>query len=187
MAIRTPCLRSRLSWIQPRWSRPVSIRLLPVLSRLLGRIQGEVGVAQGLGRAHRALIGLDGQQPDADGQKHLLSLDDKWSSDRIDDPFGLSECLPLVGHGLDQDGELVAAQAGHHPVFGGGGDQPAGDVDKDVVAGGVAEGVVDVFKPVQVDEHHRLAVTPTRPSAHSSRSASTIRLGSPVSGSWMAR
>ena len=56
---------------------------------------------------------------------------------------------------LDEHGELVAAE----PRGGVGAAQrvaqPLGDADEQLVAGGVAEGVVDRLEVVEVDEQHR--------------------------------
>ena len=60
---------------------------------------------------------------------------------------------------------------------------------QELVAGGVAEAVVDVLERVEVDEQDRRAGLrrgAARASACSRRSISSRRLGSPVSESWKA-
>ena len=90
---------------------------------------------------------------------------------------------------LEQDDELVAAEArrgvggAHAP------DQPPRGLAQELVAGRVAEAVVDVLERVEVDEQDRGArdsVRAARASACSSRSISSWRFGSPVSESWKA-
>ena len=67
--------------------------------------------------------------------------------------------------------------------------QPVGEVDEQLVAGAVAEAVVDDLEVVEVEEEHRqlgCGCGATRAIAISSRSSSSIRFGSPVSGSCVA-
>ena len=59
----------------------------------------------------------------------------------------------LVGVGADQhDAELVAAEPEHHVVAPRGPRQSRSDLPQQLVAGGVAEGVVDLLEVVEVDE-----------------------------------
>jgi hypothetical protein len=77
-----------------------------------------------------------------------------------------------VGHGLEQflgdlrgvvgrfeigeeDGELVAAHAGDGVALAQDRAQPRRDRAQQLVAEAVAEGVVDVLEPVEIEEHHR--------------------------------
>ncbi len=55
----------------------------------------------------------------------------------------------------DQDGELVAAQAGDDVVAAHGAHEPRGHALEQLVADGVPERVVDALEVVEVDEHHR--------------------------------
>ena len=57
-----------------------------------------------------------------------------------------------LGHvtGLEQHGELVAPEAGHGVTGPGRASQPLGDGDEQLVAGGVAEAVVDHLEVVDV-------------------------------------
>ncbi len=57
-----------------------------------------------------------------------------------------------VGDG-EQDGELVAAEAGGLGLLGQGLAQPVGDLEEQPVARQVAQGVVDRAEAVQVDQH----------------------------------
>ncbi len=56
---------------------------------------------------------------------------------------------------LQQQGELVAAQAGHRVALAGHRPQAGGHLHQQLVARGVPEPVVDVLEVVQVAEHHR--------------------------------
>ena len=56
---------------------------------------------------------------------------------------------------LDEHGELVAAEPRRGVARADAGEQPPRQLDQQLVAGGVAEGVVDVLEVVEVDEEHR--------------------------------
>ena len=56
---------------------------------------------------------------------------------------------------LEQDGELVAAEAGDEAARPDRRPQPGADLDQQQVAVLVAEGVVDVLEPVEVEDHDR--------------------------------
>ncbi len=56
---------------------------------------------------------------------------------------------------MDQDRELVAAQAGDHVLRAHRGHDALGHLHQQLVAGGVADAVVDQLEPVQVQEQHR--------------------------------
>ena len=74
------------------------------------------------------------------------------------DALGEVDGVALALHVLDQDRELVAAQArdevgrAQHRL------QPARQVHQQLVAGLVAEAVVDQLEAVEVEEHHREAL-----------------------------
>ena len=89
---------------------------------------------------------------------------------------------------LDQHGELVAAEPGHRVAVAHRRAQPVGDLDQQLVAGRVAEAVVDLLEAVQVEEQHGhvVVVAAARRSASASRSRNSARLASPVSASWYA-
>ena len=62
----------------------------------------------------------------------------------------------LVGAG-EEDGELVAAEPGEHVGLAHAHPQQRGDAAKQVVAGAVAERVVDVLEVVEVEHQHGAA------------------------------
>ena len=69
--------------------------------------------------------------------------------DAVDEPVDAS--IVVV---LDDDHELVAADPSDGVRGAGDGSEPAGDLDEDVVTGGVTEVVVDGLEPVDVDVDH---------------------------------
>ena len=108
---------------------------------------------------------------------------EKTRVDALREHLGVGRPSAIDGQ---QDRELVAAEAGHgvrlaHDVA-----QPVGDLDEQLVAAGVAEGVVDLLEAVDVEQHEADRVAGARrcaAAARSSRSLSRRRLGRPVSGS----
>ena len=85
----------------------------------------------------------------------------------------------------DDQGELVAAEPGHGGPAGDGPEQALGDLAQEAVADGVTERVVDVLEAVDVEQHdrHPAALAQRRRAA---RVRNNIRLGRPVSMSWVA-
>ena len=132
-----------------------------VAAQVLGAVHRHVGVDHQV----LAVAGVVRVQADAQGQRHeqLAALDRERRAHRLDGgtrhPQGVGR-LVQVGQ---QQGELVAAQprqrvAAAHALA-----QAGGDLLQQGVAGGVAEGVVDVLEAVHVGVHHRhLAVVPLR-------------------------
>ena len=85
--------------------------------------------------------------------------------------------------------ELVAAEAGHGVGGAHALSQPVGGLHQQLVAGAVAEAVVDDLEVVEVEEEHDdlgAAARSRRWRAWPNRSSSSIRLGSPVRASWLA-
>ena len=83
------------------------------------------------------------------------------------------------GHALGQDHELIAAEAGHGVGVTKGGGEPGGHRLEELVAGGVAEGVVDPLEAVEVDEKQcdvEMAPAPPRHGlGHPVNDQSTVR------------
>ena len=78
------------------------------------------------------------------------------------------------------------AHPAHDVVAPDGGGQPLREGDEQLIAGGVAEAVVDVLEAIEIDEQHREHVVGWRTRrliARLRRSRNSIRLGSRVSGS----
>jgi hypothetical protein len=76
----------------------------------------------------------------------------KGGPHRLEDAPGDPDRDLVAGGLLEQDGELVAAKAGDRVLAPDAGLEPAGHGDQQVVAGRVAELVVDRLEVVQVDE-----------------------------------
>ena len=60
-----------------------------------------------------------------------------------------------LGAALDEHDELVAAEPADRVALAQDAGEPGGDAAQQLVAGGVAEGVVDVLEAVEVDEQRR--------------------------------
>ena len=127
----------------------------PVAAGRLGRVHRQVGVTDQVGGAHPRGRGLRGRgDPDADAQPHHPPA-------QVEGPVDAGPAA--VGEGLRAGGVAVAAQHDElvpaEPADGvagpGGAGQPRGDLPQQVVAGVVAEGVVDVLEAVDVEEEHR--------------------------------
>ena len=99
---------------------------------------------------------------------------------------GRQRALGAGGVSLDEDGELVAADAGDGVADAHAGAQPLADRHEQPVAGVVAEAVVHGLEVVEVDEEHRHGLVAPRSSACSRRSRNRARLASRVRGSWKA-
>ena len=121
----------------------------------MAAVHGGVGVAQQrVGVA--PVLGVE-RDADAGGDVEALALDQAGLGDggrtaSSRDRFGV---LGLVD--LEQDGELVAAEAAHQVAVAHGAAQPAGERLQHAVADGVAERVVDHLEAVEVEEEHRQA------------------------------
>ena len=120
------------------------------LALRLGGVHRHVGVAQQLIGGVAVLADGDA---DAGADVDLLAQNPEGS------PKGDSNSLRDAGRGgdvgvLEQDGELVAAEAGGRVLGAQRRSDSVGRLDQHVVAGGVAEAVVDRLEVVEVDEEH---------------------------------
>ena len=141
------------------------------LAGLLGLAQRLVGLAEGELAAGGAELGdtdarADGEGPVAGAVRHAEHVDD-----------ALGDLLGLGQRAGDQDGELVAAEAGDQVVVADDGVEPAGDLDQQLVAGLVPGDVVDGLEAVEV-EHQQAALARSR--ARPSPGTASARLGSAV-------
>ncbi len=110
-------------------------------------------------------------------------------TERPDRALGDLFDLALVGEVLAHDDELVAAEPRDRVVATDRGGEPSAHRDEQLVAGVVAEAVVDDLEAVEVEEEHRhhAPPSPRRARAASSRSTASARFGRSVSVSWSAR
>ena len=131
-----------------------------------GLEQAVAALALGLGDVHRGvgvadqLVGvggvprLDDRDAEAGADDQVVVVELERAAERVEDPLGGLDRRLRVVDVLEQDRELVAAEAGG----GVGGADARGDalghLEQDPVAGGVAEAVVDGLEVVEVDEQH---------------------------------
>jgi hypothetical protein len=114
---------------------------------LLGRVHGRVGVAE---QAVELLTLVPQGDPGAGLGQDLTAVHHDWVADPCKDPAGHGLGLGLVG-GREDDRELVATDPGRGVGRSKAGPQPVGHLDQNVVAGGVAQVVVDLLEAVQVE------------------------------------
>ncbi len=134
------------------------VQLDAALSGLLRAVHREVGVAhEGAGGD----VGLGEGDADAGRDADLgAALDQIRLGEGDPQPVGDLEDAVLAGGGVagavadDERGELVAAEAGRGVPGADGVLEPAGGLDQQLVAGLVADGVVDGLEAVEVDEEH---------------------------------
>jgi hypothetical protein len=116
---------------------------------LFGAVHGHVGVLEQF-RGVVAVLGID-RDPDAGVQVE---------GDPVDAEGLLQRHAQLVGHragslgsgARQQDGELVPAEPGDGVGFPQRPCEPLADLDEEQIAMMVAEGVVDLLEPVQVQQ-----------------------------------
>ena len=127
------------------------------LAVALGDVHRGVGVADELVGVGRRLA-LDDRDAQAGADDDLLLIQPQRLQERLEHALGGVGRLLRADDVLEQDGELVAAEARRGV---GGADargQALGDLAQDLVAGGVAEAVVDRLEVVEVEEDDRDAV-----------------------------
>ncbi len=131
------------------------VQLDPVLAAGLGAVHREVGVAHEVGGADGGL-----GEGDADGGGHpdLVGADPVGLGEGEAQPFGDLVHLVLPGALIagavpdDERGELVTAEPGGGVAGPDGVLEPPSGLDEQFVARLVADGVVDLFEAVEVDE-----------------------------------
>ena len=146
-----------------------------------------------LGRVHRDVGALHqrldvaavlGEHRDADAGAHeqRQALEAEGLLDRAGEAAGDGLGLLDGGAGRQQDGELVAADAGHQVGAGHAGLQPRADLAQEPVTRLMAERVVELLEVVEVDQQQReLALGGAR------RRWSSPRGGRTGGGGWRAR
>ena len=157
-------------------------------------MDGGVGVRDHL---DRAVVGRDRPQfgvgdADADADRHVeLELADRQpAGERAADAIGELHRHRTVGDVVAEHHELVAAEAGDDVVGPDRGREPLGGRRQQPVADLVAERVVDVAEPVDVDHQHGDLAADLRRrwrSALAVRSSAADRLSRPVVGSCSSR
>ena len=133
-----------------------------VATRLLGRVQRDVGLGEQLVGGHRR-VALDLHQPHAGGHADDLTLDPRGGIRAQHRQERLGHPPPLPRGETRQDHrELVAAQPGDDVRLAQAPLQQIGDPPQDRVADGVPVAVVDELEAVDVEHHearrHRIAL-----------------------------
>ncbi len=124
--------------------------LVEPLAGGLGRVHGGVGVAQQLVGA--VVVEGAARDPDADRGRQLLALDAERRLERLGQALGDGRRVASV---LEQDRELVAAEAGARVAVPQAGADAVGDLQQQLVARLVPEAVVDGLEVVEVEEQDR--------------------------------
>jgi hypothetical protein len=127
--------------------------LHPVLAGRLGCGHGDVGVAQQLIRPPPAVAHGDA---DRGPNLQLLPVDDDRSTDGGEQRLG-HRLRDLRVRAVEQDAELVAAEARRRVLRADHLLDPPGQGDQQLIADRVAETVVDPLEVVDADEEHRHA------------------------------
>ena len=150
----------------------------------LGGVHRDVGVAEQVVDALRGTGAHD--DADADADHRFLAAHREARAEDLHQSAGDRQCALESRLVVDQDRELVAAQPGSHVSLAEAATDAIADHDQQLVAGGVAEGVVDRLEVVEVEEedHRPDAVRPRHADPRDAVSANETRFGSPVSGSW---
>ena len=123
-----------------------------VAALVLGAIERHVGVAQNVGGVAGAAV--DHRNADRGADDDVVAADHVGRADRGDDAAG--DRLERIGIGLamGDDGEFVAAEAGHQILAAHDAAQPLGDVENELVADVMAERIVDVLEVIEIDVEH---------------------------------
>ena len=127
-------------------------QLVDAAAAVLGPLEGGVGVRQ-------QRLGPAGARPgqgdaDAGRDDDLLPADGERGGQPGGHPLGQADRVPLVGQVGAEDGELVAAEAGHGVAGAQDAAQPAGHRDQQPVDGVVAEALGHLLEAVEVDHQH---------------------------------
>ena len=121
------------------------------LAGALRLVHRDVGIAQQAGRAHAGR-----RHGDADAGEHgdVVAGDRHRVAQAVEQSLGDVDRAVDAAAVLEQDRELVAAEAGGGVAGAGGAADAIGDGLQQLVADGVAERVVDRLEVVEVDEQH---------------------------------
>ncbi len=126
----------------------------------LGGIKREIGVAdEGVGAGTARVAD---RNPDRRADGHLVALDHVGARNLLDQ--GLGKRFQQAG--FDSAGKhrlkLVAAKPTHLPMIAHHQFQALGNLAEQPVADGMAEGIVDVLEPIEIDQEQRAALLPDR-------------------------
>ena len=119
----------------------------------LGLVHRRVGIAQHVGGVFVAQA--VGDHADAGGADHLVLAQPVGPGERGQQAVGREAGLVGAGGPVEQNDELVAAEARSNVVMPQFGQESLGDAHQQRVADRVAEAVVDRLEAVEVEEQHR--------------------------------
>ena len=119
----------------------------------LGPVHRGVGVAQQF--FAEAIPRLPKRDADARRRKQLAATEPQRLAERLQDLRGQRFTLLYMREGIDQDRELVAAEARDYPAIPERVGDAAADLDQHLVASGVTDAVVDQLESVEIQEQHR--------------------------------
>ncbi len=129
------------------------VKVHAVTAVLLGGIAGLVGGRQGIG--HRAHVAAQRHHADAGGDgKRALAPVEALRGDLLAQPGGQWRCR-LQRVARQQKSELVTAQARQRTGLPHQRAYPPGELPEQLVAGGMAAGVIDHLELVEVEVHQR--------------------------------
>ena len=126
-------------------------QLGPRTAPLLGPVHRGVGVLDQQGTLGQ-LARLGQRHADAGTESQLGPAGPNRIGERPLQAVGHADGLEHAAHRLAEDGELVAAEAGHGVLGSQGAAQAAGHLAEHLVAGGMAEAVVDALEAIHVEE-----------------------------------
>ena len=144
----------------------------------LGPVERKIGIAHQKIGVHR-IVAADGDA-NAGADHHLLVTDVVALVHQLDDALRQRAGFGRLAHLSLQNREFVATHARDHIIGSDKTAQPLGDHGQQLVAGGMAERIVDIFEVVEVEQvpgDHGSGLGMTK------RLPNSIRLGSPVSAS----
>jgi hypothetical protein len=123
-----------------------------IAARGFGSVESHVGMVQEfLNITAREIAGKSEAPADADGELRRSQMDGPGKNG-LPEIFGASHGAGRVTL-IQHHQEFLTAIAAYHVAGADGGAQPAGNFAKTIVAGGVAEGVVDGLEMVDVAHH----------------------------------
>ena len=119
---------------------------------ILGAVHRGIGVADEL--VGRVVATGPDRDTDRGGEHHLVGIQDERSAQRFVETAREVGDLVDVVHLVAEHDELVAAEPRDGVALTRPRPQPLGNVDEQRVTDVVAEAVVDVLEPIQVEQHH---------------------------------
>ena len=141
-------------------TQPLVVELVAGAAALLGAVHRRLGVADEILRPLAALCHRD---PDRGGDEVLVAVEHERAGEDRGDPLGHLDRVVLAGDLLEQDPELVGAEAGHGVRRAHGLLEARRGGREQLVADVMAHRVVDELEAIEVEEQDRgLDVAPAQ-------------------------